>query len=791
MIAIIQATMLIMSLLYLIIITFLYKTKKNVENIDTSLYMKIINCTYLSFILEISLYFGVNLIYPLGGIWEHLFLTLGKLFVVAVMIWSAQMLKYAIWIGYKKEANEAEKDRKVGENTVITKFYRDKKIINWITITASIITILLNIKFVSVEGGGGYTTGPATQFAFTQLITINILITIKLFTHRKEIKKLEFIPLIVLQILMIVTILIQANIPELLLFNPIIAFVTIIMFHTIENPDVKMLEEVSVAKETAEKANQAKSEFLSNMSHEIRTPLNAIVGFSESLKDDDIPDTSREKINDIIIASNNLLEIVNGILDISKIEANKLELVNKEYDIKSTLDELEALTRARIGEKGLEFNVKIDPALPRVLYGDNVRIKQIILNLLTNAVKYTKEGHIDFIVSSVMKDDMCRLIISVEDTGIGIKQEDISKLFSKFERLDVEKQLTIEGTGLGLAITKKLVELMGGTIVVHSVHGEGSKFTISIDQKVISLQPIEKEKPVTESVIIDVCGARALIVDDNDLNIKVASTLLKKYNFQIDSASGGQECINMLLKDDNYDIIFLDDMMPRMSGREVIKKLRNAEDFDIPTIALTANAIEGMKEEYLQCGFDDYLAKPIEKSELERVIKTYLTKFTETSVQSSNSEKYESAFPIEIEIPEQIKKVKKPIKYQNYSGKSVLIVDDSDIELKVTGKALESYNLKITKARSGSECIEKAIEKHYDIILMDDKMPNLNGIQTIENLEQIEGFKSKIILLSNATGDELEEKLQNKRIVGALKKPVDKEELNIMLREAMLKKGDN
>ena len=549
-----------------------------------------------------------------------------------------------------------------------------------------------------------------------------------------------------------------------------------------------MLEEVSMAKEAAEKANSAKTEFLSNMSHEIRTPLNAIVGFSESLKDDNVPEETRGKINDIITASNNLLEIVNGILDISKIEANKLELVNKEYDIKSTLDELESLTRARIGEKGLELNVNIDPTLPRVLYGDNVRLKQVILNILTNAVKYTKEGHIDFTVSSVVKDGMCRLIVSVEDTGIGIKQENINKLFSKFERLDVEKQMTIEGTGLGLAITKKLVDLMGGTIVAQSVYGQGSKFTVSVDQKIISVKAIEKPKPLLESKIIDVSGAKALIVDDNELNIKVASTLLKKYNFTIDSCTNGQDCIKKLLQDDSYDIIFLDDMMPRMSGREVIKKLRQAEDFNIPTIALTANAIEGMKEEYLACGFDDYLSKPIEKVELERVIKTYLNKMVNDNVASTSSTEIASALSLSIEIPEENKK--KKLRYTNCTGMNFLLVDDSEIELKVTGNLLEKNNCKITKVRSGSECIVKVIDKTFDLILMDDQMPNLSGIETIENIEQIDGFKTPIILLTNAKDKDLQDKLsKSKNIIGYVRKPVDKYELNELLKK-VTKKGD-
>ena len=760
----------VLNLIYAVLISAIYHSKQKIDTIDNKLYKIILSATLIIAIIDIIQY--CMILYDLPTLLTKF---VNKIYLIYMIVWITTFTNYAI--------NKAQE-------TAIHKYRHVTKAVFYI---ASIITIILPLNIYH-EQNAVYTYGESIDFIGFFIIVEIIIMIISMLSDIFKYKTKnphKYIPLLIFVGLGFITTILQSINKELLLTSTTFTIITLLTYFFIENPDVKMLEEVSIAKESAEKANQAKTEFLSNMSHEIRTPLNAIVGFSESLKDDNVPEETRGKINDIITASNNLLEIVNGILDISKIEANKLELVNREYDIKSTLDELESLTRARIGEKGLELNVKIDPTLPRVLYGDNVRLKQVILNILTNAVKYTKEGHIDFVVSSVIKDNMCRLIISVEDTGIGIKQENISKLFSKFERLDVEKQLTIEGTGLGLAITKKLVDLMGGTIVAQSVYGEGSKFTISVDQKIISVKPIEKEKPVTESKILDVSGARALIVDDNELNIKVASTLLKKYNFTIESASGGQECINMLLKDDNYDIIFLDDMMPRMSGRDVIKKLRKAEDFNVPTIALTANAIEGMKEEYLECGFDDYLAKPIEKTELERVIRTYLSKFTKESVKSDNAESIKSALPIDIEIPEdKPKEEKKPIKYQNYSGKNVLIVDDSEIELKVTSKALENYNFKITKVRSGSECIVKVIDKKYDIIFMDDKMPKLSGVQTVENIEQIDGFNSKVILLTNATGTELESKLKNKNIVGALKKPINKEELNKLLKEILQNKGD-
>ncbi len=580
--------------------------KKRVDNAETRIYGYLISISLIQSALEII---GLMILKTLGTVEISYFIV--KLDYVLIFLWAYSFLKYILNLNINKK-------------TIIT------KILNITAVIVSIIIMLLKVNIIN-ENNVNDSNGPATVYLIFCLsiivVTIFISVIIYILKDFKNIKSKKLIPIIALIILASLAVLIRINFPKIVFQAFMLAFINLIMYFTIENPDIKMIEQLNIAREQAERANNAKSEFLSNMSHEIRTPLNAIVGFSSALEEEDIPQSAKEEVKDIVNASQNLLELVNGILDISKIEAGKIEIVNTEYDINLVLSDLVALTKARLGDKNIEFRTNFDKTIPSILYGDQTRIKQIILNLLTNAVKYTKEGYIEFKVSSVVKNNICRLIISVEDSGIGIKKENIDKLFTKFERFDLEKNITIEGTGLGLAITKKLIDLMNGKIVVQSIYGEGSRFTVAIDQSIVSREPIKIEEEKLEKKEIDVSDKKVLIVDDNNLNIKVATRLLKDYNLNIESVTSGQACIEKINMGEKYDLILMDDMMPNMSGVETYNNLKVLDNFDIPTIILTANAISGMKEKYInEDHFSDYLSKPIDRNELDRVIRKFLVK---------------------------------------------------------------------------------------------------------------------------------------------------------------------
>lgn len=470
---------------------------------------------------------------------------------------------------------------------------------------------------------------------------------IRLISHKASFTTRQFFPILFISVFVIGASIVQYTlIPSVLIGLFAATLAVIVVFFFLETPDYKVLyrtmDELKKAEEVAQEerlkayaANQAKSSFLANVSHEIRTPLNAVLGMNEMILRETKEENVAEYAMDVNAAGMSLLSIINDILDISKIEAGKMEVIPVEYELPQMIDDLVNMISTRAKEKGLDFEVKVDSALPTKLLGDDLRLKQIIMNLLSNAVKYTKEGKVTFTVSGEQNEGILKMHISVKDTGIGIKDEEKEGLFKAFQRLDERANRSIEGTGLGMSISSNLLAMMGSQIYFESEYGKGSDFYFDVDQKIIDDTPIgdieetlkQQAKKYVHKVKFTAPDSNILVVDDNSINRKVVNGFLKEIGCHVDEAAGGYECLDKV-KLKHYDLILLDHLMPDLDGVWTLEKIKSEENLcnDTPVIAFTANAVTGMKESFLCTGFSGFISKPVDSDKLEEVLLEFLPK---------------------------------------------------------------------------------------------------------------------------------------------------------------------
>lgn len=416
-------------------------------------------------------------------------------------------------------------------------------------------------------------------------------------------------------------------------YNDTIGYIVVVTDFTERIKYVELLEQ---ARKSAEEANEAKSIFLAKMSHEIRTPMNAIVGFSELLLKMDVEDEIRSHVQDIKSSAHNLLAIINDILDISKIESGKTELVQEKYYTARLLEDVTVIIASQAQKKGLDFESKVDENIPKQMYGDKSRIRGVLINILNNAVKYTDAGKVSLEISILERNKKkIKLAFRVADTGRGIKPESMATLFDSFERVDEKANYSIEGSGLGLSIVKSYLSLMGGEVKVSSEYGKGSVFTVELEQEIVDDTPMNKEEPrngepAGKKFGFKIQNIRALVVDDNPVNLKVARGIMSAYGLNVDTASGGQESIEMC-KNCNYNIVFMDQMMPDIDGMQAMQQIRQLNEHyalqgEGKIIVLTANTIKGMRDTLMKQGFDEYLGKPLNINRLESLLCQFIPK---------------------------------------------------------------------------------------------------------------------------------------------------------------------
>lgn len=603
----------LISFIYILVLSLVYFLKRKYNFLESRIYKSLLIMA------------GITLLLDIGSIWliddgnmsKIGCMIITKTYFISLLGWIILFISYVL---LNKSTIKYKNMNELLKQSLGARFF----LVLIIVLLALMIILPVNYQ---INPFSYYGMGVNLLYIIATIGTLSMMLVL-IFSSKKLSNDKSWSTFIAV-VMFAITFLLQWKFLDIKVLGSGIALVTLFIYFTLENPDLKYIDELNALKIRAEEANQAKTYFLASMSHEIRTPMNAIIGLSESiLQSGNVPSEIYEDVKNISRAGDTLLEIVNNILDITKIEEGKTEVKNEPYNLADTIAELKNITEISLAEKPIKFNVEIIGNVPNRLRGDQVKVYQVLMNLLSNAVKYTQKGNITFSIESINFGSKATLTFKVKDTGIGIKKTDYDKIFQKFERLDQE-QKNIQGSGLGLSITKRLVDMMRGKISFESEYQRGTTFTVVLEQEIISKDKISEEDTnkvikKTVSEYFDGSKYNILLVDDNLLNLKVAEKLLQKYKFNITSVTSGLDCINYTKKK-KYDLIFLDHMMPEMDGIHTLYNLKKrAEGFNTPVVVLTANAIEGSKEMYLKEGFCDYLSKPISQVELDRILREQL-----------------------------------------------------------------------------------------------------------------------------------------------------------------------
>ncbi len=619
----------IIGTMIMIVIIVFFNLKFGGKTESEKCFLKLAYMVFLAQLLDMATAITISIGGPKIAVFNLIFTTI---YFASELFMGAFFVEYLIVTAYKKK---------------IKKYSISLMAISIFYSLSLLVNLFFGFYFSFDYVTGDYIHGPLyyALYAVPGLYTLNALILLILIKKKFTLK--QWLPVFSFVVFIVAGLILQSTLlPDTYLTFGLVSISFLMIVFSLETPDyrklIKTMEELELAKKDAEeakheaeRANHVKGDFLANMSHEIRTPINSILGFDEIiLRESNDKDISQYASN-IKRSSQALLAIVNDILDFSKIESGKLDIIPVDYSLKSFITDLVLMITPKAAEKGLPIRCDIGEDLPSVIHGDDVRIRQVVINLLTNAVKYTDHGEVTLSVSLVENGETAKIRFSVKDTGAGIHEEDQKVLFTAFQRVDEKKNRNIEGTGLGLAICVATLSLMNSELELQSEYGKGSEFSFILDQPVVDSSPIgifniedeeRKQKVEITRDSFTAPEARLLVVDDVKMNLNVFVHLLKNTKMKIDTALRGQEALDKI-RSEQYDIVFMDHLMPEMDGVETLKKgvgegIINTSK--MPVIALTANAITGAKEMFLSEGFVDYLSKPIESKRLAEMIVKYL-----------------------------------------------------------------------------------------------------------------------------------------------------------------------